>query len=823
VHTRRIHAWAPALYITTLLPVAALLPANALLAQEPYAALAEAAQWEFLDKWCTECHNLDDYSGGLDMTSLGVGNVPADAGVWEKAIRKLNAGMMPPPGQPKPSGEESTEFVAWLESYLDEAGTKHPHITRPAIHRLNRKEYVNAVRDLLAVEIEPEQILPEDDTSEGFDNIADALQVSPAFIDQYVAAARVVMEMAIGDRTAAVGGTNYLPPETLPTRAEGGGSQQFHMEGMPLGTRGGMLVEHWFPTDGEYSVNIGDFTLHAWMYNIEFENRFILTVDGEKVYETILGGDADRIALDKDQGPPMDDINGRVKDIRFTTTAGPHKVAATFVRRTFAESDDNLQHFIPGALQDRILAIPSMEIRGPFNASGDIAMTPSRQKIFSCYPQDSSQEAACAEKIITEFATRAYRRDLTEEDMVPLQAFYAAGNEKGGFEEGIRQALTRALASPYFLYRAELVPVDVAPGSVYELSSLDLASRLSFFLWSSVPDEELLDLAFSGQLRQPEVLDAQVERMLADPKSSALASSFIYQWLDLDKLKEISPDPVLFPYAAQAGDLRPDFIKEIELFTDSVFRDDASILRLLDADYSFLNERLALHYGITDVKGLRYRRVPLADERRYGLLGKGAVLMVTAYPNRTSPVLRGAWVLERLIGSPPPAPPPNVEDLAENESGQPATTVRERLEKHRENPTCNACHAIMDPLGFALENFDATGRWRDVDRFAGTPIDASGVLPNGAAIDSPQDLRAALLERPDLFARSFTEKLLTYGLGLALSPYDMPTVRSIVREAAADDYRFSTLVKGIVRNPVFRMSVAPDAATAIAVPETASL
>lgn len=817
--TRRISAWAFVLSLSAT-------PGSLLLAQESYEALSRPGQWEFLETWCTECHNLDDYSGGLDMTTLSIGDVPADAGIWEKAIRKLNASMMPPPGQAKPSEEERAEFVAWLESYLDEAGTSHPHIARPAIHRLNRKEYVNAVRDLLAVEIAPEQILPEDDTSEGFDNIADALQVSPAFIDQYVAAARVVMEQAIGDRNPATGSTNYIPDEVLPIRAEGGGSQQFHIDGMPLGTRGGMLIEHWFPADGEYAVNIGDFNLYAWMYNIEFENKFILTIDGEKVYETILGGDADRIALDKDQGAPMDAINGRVKDMRFVTTAGPHKVAATFVRRTFAESDDSLQHMIPGALQDRILSIPSMEIRGPLTATGAIAQTPSRERIFSCYPQDSSQEAACANSIINDFATRAYRRALNPEDLLPLEAFYAAGSERGGFEEGIRQALTRVLASPFFLYRAEAAPDGVQPGDVYELGGLELASRLSFFLWSSVPDTELLDLAFSGELQKPAVLDQQIERMLADPKSTALAESFIYQWLDLDKLKEISPDPVIFPYAAQAGDLRPDFITEMELFTDSVFREDASILQLLDADYSYLNERLALHYGITDVKGLRFRRVQLADERRHGLLGKGAVLMVSSYPNRTSPVLRGAWVLERLMGTPPPVPPPDVEDLPETEAGKPATTVRERLEQHRQNPTCNACHAIMDPLGFALENFDATGRWRDTDRFTGTMIDASGVLPNGNTVQSPQDLRAALLQRPELFARAFTEKLLTYSLGRALTPYDMPTVRAVVRTAAADDYRFSTLVKSIIGSATFRMSIVPEVSQQVVpeeTPETASL
>ena len=769
-----------------------------------FAALEHAEQWDFLEEYCTECHNFNDYSGGLDFTGMYIDEVPEYAEVWETAVRKLRSRMMPPPGQPRPSSQKAEEFLSWLESYLDEAAAQRTDIHQVVIHRLNRKEYANATRDLFGLEIDAESILPEDDTSDGFDNIADALQVSPAFIDQYISAARSIVEQAVGDKTPSLSSSSYRASEALPTRALGGGYQQFYIEGLPLGTRGGMLVDHWFPADGEYAVSVADFDLSLWMYNIEFENKLIVTVDGEKVYDVVIGGEEDLRALDLDQAAPMEEINSRTKDIRFTTTAGPHKVGVTFVRRSFAESDDRLQPFIPGSVQDRILSISSVEIRGPFNPTG-LSQTPSRERIFKCYPQDRSEEQACAEEIINYFGLRAFRRPLTEEDKLPLFEFYNAGFEAGGFEKGIRLALTRILASPNFLYRAEIAPPDLAPGTIYRLSDIDLASRLSFFLWSSLPDEELLKFAINGQLSDPVVLEAQVRRMLADPKSASLASNFAYQWLELAKLDEISPDRNVFPYASGSGDLRNDFIKEIELFVDSVFREDASIMALLDAEYTYLNERLALHYGINDVRGNRFRRVELLDSSRYGLLGKGAVLMSTAYPNRTSPVLRGAWILEALMGSPPPVPPPNVEDLAENEAGQPATTVRQRLELHRQNPSCNSCHAAMDPLGFALDNFDAVGRWRDIDRFTGTPMDASGILPSGEVINGPDDLRNALLSEPDMFARAFTEKLLTYALGRTVEAEDMPLVRSIARQAAADEYRFSSVIMNIINSSVFQM------------------
>jgi len=800
----------PLLLIPALLSLVA---ANPLAAQQDaaYDAMANAdQQWEFINEYCTECHNFEDYSGGVDFTTMFVDEIPQHAETWEKAVMKLRGRMMPPPGQETPSEETLESFVTWLESYLDEAAEKDPVYHSMPIHRLNRKEYTNAIRDLTGIEIEPAAILPEDNSLDGFDNISEALNVTPAFINQYVLAARSIMEQAIGDKSPATGSTTYFPEEELPIRMQGGGSQQQHIEGLPLGTRGGMLVEHWFPADGEYAVNVGDFNLFAWMFNIEFENTMIVTVDGEKVYQTVLGGDEDRIALDLDQAAPMDDINGRTKDIRFTTTAGPHNIGVTFIRRTFAESDDRLEPPIPGTLQDRILSIPSVEIRGPFNPTG-ISMTPSREKIFSCYPESPAEEMDCALEIITDFTSLAYRRPLTDDDMTPLLDFYDQGYAIGGFEEGVRRALTRALASPNFLYRIQTGPQDLEPGEVYALDDLELATRLSFFLWSSIPDRELLDLAIAGELSDLDTFDAQIERMIADPRSSTLASNFAYQWLELSKLDEINPDGGIFPYAFGAGDLRPDFKRELELFIDSIIREDQSVMALLTADYSFLNERLALHYGIRNVKGNRFRRVELADSSRWGLLGKGGILMSAAYPNRTSPVLRGAWILENIMGTPPPVPPPDVEDLAENEVGKPATTVRERLEQHRQNPTCFACHAVMDPLGFALENFDAVGHWRNIDRYSRDPIDASGVLPSGEPVDGPDDLRKALTEDPSMFARTVTTRLLTYALGRPVEAVDMPQVRELVRQAAQDDYRFSSLIKGIANSEAFRYSVVPGA------------
>ena len=730
------------------------------------------------------------------------------AELFEKVLVKLRGRMMPPPNHTRPDETRTDAFVNWMENYLDEAGKGHENPSHIAIHRLNRKEYANTIRDLFGIKVDATQLLPQDSNSAGFDNVAEALSVSPAFIDQYISAARKISEQVVGDPTPTLGSQVYSPKESLPIRAEGGGSQQFHIDGLPLGTRGGLLVDHWFPADGEYAVNIGDFNLSAWMYNIEFENRMVVTVDGEKVYQTVIGGDKDRIALDLNQGPPMDDINGRTKNIRFSTTAGPHKVGVSFVRRSFAESDDQLQHFIPGSVQDRILDVPSVEIRGPFKVTGQ-SMTPARQRLYSCQPKNSDEEISCGKQIITQTATRAYRRPLTDEDLQPLMKFFNDGRTDSGFDEGMRRALIRILASPNFLYRAEVAPANAKPGEIYTLNSIDLASRLSFFLWSSIPDEKLLELAINNKLQDRNVLESEVKRMLADPRSSALAENFAYQWLKLSKLDELNPDPAIFPYAAGAGDLRPDFKQELSLFIDSIFREDKNLMRLLDANYTFLNERLALHYGIKDVKGDRFRRVQLTDSNRFGLLGKGGVLMVTAYPNRTSPVLRGSWILEVIMGAPPPTPPANVPALKENGKGQVATTVRARLERHRENPVCFSCHSVMDPLGFALDNFDAVGRWRDMDRFTGTPVDASGIMPNGSSVKGAAELRTALMARPNNFVQGLAGKMMIYALGRTLDARDMPVVRGVVHDTAAQNYRFSAMIESIVHSDLFLKNTVP--------------
>jgi hypothetical protein len=749
-------------------------------------------KWAFLDRYCSKCHNTTDWAGGIAFDSLSPESIPEDAETWEKTIRKLRGRLMPPAGNPQPDAQSVRSFVSWMEGTLDRAAAAEEDPGRVALHRLNRKEYANAVRDLLAVEIDPTETLPPDDAKDGFDNVAEALQVSPSFLDQYLAAARSVAVKALGNPGARAVGTTYT---------SGGGEQHFRRDGMPLGTRGGIVVTHDFPADGEYVINIANMAQAIWVYNMEFENHLVVTVDRQKVYETTIGGEEDMKAIDQKQDPAVDAINQRLKNIRFRTTAGPHEIAVMFRHRGYSESEDRLQNHVAGGGQDRILNVTSFEVRGPMNASG-VADTPSRQRIFVCRPASEPEEAPCARRILETLATKAFRRPVGDADVADLMAFYEAGRRNGGFETGIQQALSALLADPEFLYRVERAPKDVAPGGVYEISDLSLASRLSFFLWSSVPDAQLLRAAQAGELRSQDGLRKQVRRMLADPRSGTLASNFAFQWLNMAKLGEIQPDVALFPNLN--GDVREDFREELRLFVDSVFRENRSILDLLGADYTFLNERVALLYGIRDVKGPHFRRVQLKDSARFGLLGKGAVLMVTSYPNRTAPVLRGAFILERIWGTPPAAPPPNVGDLKENEEGKKALTVREMMAAHRGNPTCNGCHGVMDPLGFALENFDAVGQFRKVDRFAGSAIDASGELPDGTQLGGPDDLRRALLAQPEQFALMLTEKLMTYALGRTLTYKDMPRVRAIVRATAADDYRFETLVLNIVNSPEFQ-------------------
>jgi hypothetical protein len=754
-------------------------------------------QWEWLGKYCSKCHNTEDWAGGIAFESLSPDEIPQDAETWEKAVRKLRGRLMPPAGNPQPDAQAVQSFVTWMEGNLDRAGAMRTDPGHVALHRLNRKEYANAIRDLLDVEIDASDLLPRDDARDGFDNVADALQVSPSFIDQYLAAARTVSVKALGNPQARPVGTTY---------SAGDGEQFFHASGLPLGTRGGLAVEHDFPADGEYVINIANMAQAIWVYNMEFENSVVVTLDRRKVYETVIGGEEDMKAIDQRQDPAVDAINQRLKNIHFTATAGPHEIAVTFAHRSYAESEDRLQMHVPGGGQDRVLRISSFEVRGPLNASG-VTETPSRQRVLVCRPKDASEEEPCARQILQRLAERAFRRPAVAADLADLMPFYQAGYRNGGFEAGIREALTALLADPEFLYRSEPAPRNVTAGDAYRISDLELASRLSFFLWSSLPDEELLRAANRGELHTAAGLATQVRRLLADSRAQALASNFAFQWLNMAKLGEIQPDVALFPMLN--GDVREDFREELRLFIDSVFRENHSVLDLLSADYTFLNERVALLYGIRDVKGDAFRRVQLTDSKRFGLLGKGAVLMVTSYPNRTAPVLRGAFVLERLMGTPPAAPPPNVGALKENQEGKKALTVREMMAVHRRNPTCNGCHGILDPLGFSLENFDAVGQYRASDRFAGVPIDANGELPDGTVLNGPDDLRNALLRRPDQFVQTLTEKLMTYALGRTLDYKDMPTVRAIVRASAADNYRFETLVMNIVTSSSFQMARAP--------------
>jgi mono/diheme cytochrome c family protein len=786
---------------------------SAAAAQSSSAAQSPDAQLATIKQYCVTCHNDRAKIGGVSFEGATADSVGQRAEVFEKAVRKLRGRVMPPPGAKQPQGEATESLIAWLETSLDRAaGQKHIR-DEVVLHRLNRKEYANAVRDLLAVDFDATEVLPADDVAEGFDNIATALQVSPSFIEQYVIAARAVAVKALGRPDARPGGWTF--------RA-GPGTQLTHVPGLPLGTRGGILAKVDLPSDGEYQVDIADMATHIWGNGMEFENPLVVTLDNKVVYETVIGGEEDMKAYDQVQNGALDRVNARLKKIRFFATAGPHRIGVAFKRRTFAESDDQLQMFAPGGGQDRLYRVQSFQLQGPFDAKG-IGSTPSRDRIFTCKPDSAPverglqppREEACAKQIITTLARRAYRRPVTAEDVNELLQYYQEGAKAGGFEAGIRSAMTGLLASPFFLYRGERVPSGLRPGDTYAIGDLELASQLSFFLWNTIPDEELLQLAASGKLDEPAVLDKQVKRMLADPRSLTLASNFVQQWLDMKRLDEIVPDSAVFPYASGRSDPREDFRTELTLFADSIFREDRSVVDLLRAKHTFLNERVALHYGITDVKGDRFRRVELTNSARWGLLGKGAVLMAAAYPNRTSPVLRGAFILKHIQGVPPANPPMNVPTLDEKDIGTTrALTVREMIAKHRANPTCASCHAVMDPLGLALENFDATGMWRDRDRYAGVAIDSSGELPDGTPIKGPDDLRQALLRHPEQFAQTFTEGLLTYATGRKLEYYDMPTVRKIVHGAAASDYEFSALVQAVVKSDQFRMRRVPQPAAA---------
>jgi len=694
---------------------------------------------------------------------MDLADVAKHGEVWEKAIRKLRGGLMPPPGSRQPERATVESFIAWLETSLDQAAAKTQNPGGVTLHRLNRIEYANSIRELFGIDIDASALLPTDDTSDGFDNIADVLKVSPSFLDQYINAARAVTKQAVG-----------APLSSTPSRTLLRGSldqNPFVEGGLPLGTQPLMLTEYLFPADGEYEFRIN--------------GAGIVTLDGAKV------ASAGRVAV----------------------KGGVHKVGLANPSRSFIESENALQSFVPGGGagfggggRGGGGGIPAgaVQVSGPHTPMGPVVEPVNRQRVFVCRPATEADELPCATKIMSNIARLAFRRPLTERDLAAPLSFFKDGRATGNFETGIQTGLMAILASPKFLYRAEPAPANAASGAIFKISDLELASRLSFFLWSQGPDQTLLDIAAQKKLSDPIVLEQQVKRMLADARSKSLVSNFAFQWLKIRDLDKIDPDAVLFPNFDQ--NLRQAFRREMEMFVDSIIRENRSVMDFVNADYTFVNERLAAHYEIPDVRGNLFRRVTLTDQNRFGLLGKGAVLTVTSYPNRTAPVLRGAWVLENILGTPPAAPPPDVEGFKENKEGEKPRTVREIMQQHRSKPSCNGCHGVMDPLGFALENFDAIGGWRAKDRWAGEIIDASGKLVDGTPVSGPADLRKALQKHPDQLVQTVTEKLMTYALGRTVQYYDMPAVRKIVRDSAREDRRFSSIVMGIVKSAPFQMS-----------------
>jgi hypothetical protein len=769
---------------------------------------ATHGNWKTVQSFCYDCHNTEDWAGGVAFDSMSADGIPQDAKIWEQAVRKLRGGMMPPPGHKRPDPAAVKSLVNYLETTLDDAST-HPGPGRIPMQRMNRREYANAVHDLIGLDVDGAAWLPQDPLKDGFDTNAELLQVTPNFLDQSVAAARALALQAVGDPKAAPIDTTYGNIANMiislnPRPGVGTGNQEKYYDGMPFGTRGGMVAEHWFAADGEYSLTIGDMAMAREVPKLEFENTVIVLLDGKEIDRINVGGENDYKDVDQNLDAGVYHINTRLRDIRFHATAGQHKVAVTFLRRSYAESDERVRPNTLDGGQQRVNAVHAMQIKGPIKITG-MSDTPSRKLIFICRPAAAADEAPCAQKIIANLAQHAFRRPVTDEDMKPLLAFYERGRQVGTFDTGIRDALAAVLASPNFLYRAE-----DASDTVHTLDDYELASRISFFMWSSIPDQQLLDLASRNELSKPEVLKAQVHRMLADPRAISLTSDFAFQWLNIAKMDTISPAQAQFSYAAGQYDPRPLFKKELTLFMDSILRSDRSVVDLLTADHTYVNEELALLYGMENVKGGEFRRVTLKDPKRFGLLGKGAVLMTTANPDRTAPVLRGAWIMERILGTPQANPPLGVPTLIATVAGKP-TTVRERVEVHRRNPPCSGCHAVMDPLGFALENFDTVGQFRTIDPQSHQAIDTDATMPDGTHMTGPADLHKALATRGPQFAQAITEKLMTYAVGRPMEYGDMPAVRQIAHEAANDNFRFESIVLGVVQSDAFRKR-APAAA-----------
>ena len=764
-----------------------------------YAASQESQHTETVQQHCVRCHNDRAMTGNLSLEGADPNDISGDAEVWEKVVRKLRAGAMPPAGPARRDDAVYDDLLAHLETQLDQLAEDSPDPGRTAtFKRLNRTEYQNAIRDVLALEIDVTELLPRDDAAFGFDNV-NAGGLSPALMERYLTAAQKTSRLAVGSRAPAAGSRVVVLPADR--------TQEDHVDGLPFGTRGGTAVAHTFPADGDYEIQVRlQRNRNENVEGLTERHDVEVTLDGERLQLFVMEPTRDFV-IQANSTYFADAGSDNHLNVRVSVTSGPHVVGATFIKKNSSLIETTRQpyqaHFNMDRHPRQQPAVRSVSIAGPFDPTG-VGETPSRERIFSCRPTTESADdaEACATSIIAELARRAYRRPVVTDDLDQLVSFYHQGAANGGFESGVETALRALLASPEFLFRIERDPDGVGPGVAYRVSDLELASRLSFFLWSSVPDDALLQAATANRLRDPEVLAAQVHRMLDDPRAEALTTNFASQWLHLRNLDAAQPDSRLFPDFDD--NLRQGFRRETQLLFESILNEDRSVLDLLTADYTFLNERVAKHYGIPHVYGDHFRRVALPDgSPRAGLLGHGSILTVTSYATRTSPVLRGKWILENLLGTPPPPPPANVPPLDETRSNTHVVSMRERMEAHRVNPVCASCHRMMDPAGLSMENFDAIGRWRAAE--GGSAIDATGSLPGGQDFDGVAGLRGALLDRPDVFVGTLTEKLLIYALGRGLDHTDAPAVRTVLRTAADDEYRLSSLILGVAQSTPFQM------------------
>ncbi len=778
--------------ISLLLAGAVFFPAATLPAQDSPSAAATSPR-AILDKYCIGCHKGPTAFAGLHLDTLDIANFETNGAVWEKLARKVRNREMPPAGMPRPDAATYDALVKYIETGRDRLAETKPNPGRPTLHRLNRTEYGNAVRDLLALEIDVSELLPADDIGYGFDNIGDVLQVSPVLMERYLSAARKISRAAVGDTTMPVAYQTYTIPHGLIQLDRLG-------EAAPVGSRGGSIVRHLFPVDGEYEISVAIQRSRDDEYlGLERERKLDLRLDDQRLKLFTIAANPKKVVLGG--GTPPD---AHLK-VRLPVKAGSRELAATFLKDTLIREgiiervrDDVVTTYFEG--------VGSITVAGPFNVQGP-GQTVTRDRIFVCHPSGAAEEQACATKVLSNLAHRAYRRPVDAGDVTQLLALYKAGAQNGGFESGVKLALQKILVSPDFIFRAEVDPPGAASGSVYKISDVELASRLSFFLWSSIPDDQLLAVAESGRLSDPSVLQGQVKRMLADPRSRELVKNFAGQWLFLRNIERISPDTTAFPNFDE--NLRQALAKETELLIESQVKEDRSVVDLLSTDYTFLNQRLAEHYGVKGIYGNDFRRVKLEDPNRYGLLGQASILTVTSYPNRTAPTIRGKWVLEQLLGSPPPPPPPNVPSLKDDQTVQ-KLTMRQRMEQHRASPACAVCHRLMDPLGFALENYDGLGSWRATAGPGSGPIDASGALPDGTKFNGPAGLRDVLLAKRDMFVETFTERLFTYALGRGVEEYDHTALRKIARGAAADNQKWSAIILGIVNSTPFQMRRASD-------------